>query len=121
MTCESSDRLWDLSNSTAVVVLTDNFDGAPHGMTLHRFFNCEEHPFGVDIAVAVKDTVMNVSSVSVLSLAWPDHGTAGNTKSQTCRGFHKIRVHLREDSFDPEMIPYVDVGIIVAAERFTPS
>ena len=97
MTCESSDRLWDFPNNTAVVVLMDNFDGAPHGVTLHRFLNCEEHPFGVDIAVAVKDTVKSVSSE--LSLAWPDHGTAGNTKSQACPGFHKIRIHLREDSF----------------------
>ena len=117
--------VWKFPNNTAVVMLMGQYDGAPHGVTVHRSLHCDERTFGVDIAVAVQDTVQSVSSE--VSLAWPGHATYeawpdtdGKTQSIVCPGFHKIRIHLREGSFMPGMLPHVDMGIIVAADRFTP-
>ena len=39
--------------------------------------------------------------------------------SRWCPGVHRVRLSLRTDSFYDEMVEYIDVGIVVAAERFS--
>ena len=120
------DNIWKFPNNNAVFLLMRSNCIAPHGVMVHRFVHCDRWPFTVDIAVAVKDTVQSVSSE--VSLAWPDHAKNEacrvtdddrETISLVCPAFHHIRIHLRQDSFMLGMIPHVDVGVIVAADRFS--
>ena len=122
----NEDNIWKFPNNNAVFLLMRSNCIAPHGAMVHRFVHCDRWPFTVDIAVAVKDTVQSVSSE--VSLAWPDRAKNEacrvtdddrETISLVCPAFHHIRIHLRQDSFMLGMIPHVDVGVIVAADRFS--
>ena len=97
----------------------------PHGIIVHSLVVRVQDPFGVGIAIVVKDTVKSVSSE--LSLAWPDHAAYmahpadSPTRSIVRPGVRRVRLQLRQASFWPNMISHIDVGIVIAAERFTPA
>ena len=121
----SDDGVLDFPKNSAVVMLVYSGYRPPHGIIVHSLVVRDQDPFGVGIAIVVKDTVKSVSSE--LSLVWPDHAAYmahpadSPTRSIVCPGFHRVRLQLRQASFWPNMISHIDVGIVIAAERFTPA
>ena len=119
------DDVWAFPKNSAVVMLVSSGYRPPHGIHVHRLFVRDQDPFDVGIAIVAKDTVKSVSSE--LSLAWPDHAAYmaypadSPTRSIVCPGFHRVRLQLHQESFWPNMTSHIDVGIVIAAERFTPA
>ena len=63
----TDDEGWQFPNNMAMVVMVTRTQKPPHGIQLHRLVVRDKDPFSSDIAVAVKDTVVTVTSE--LSLA----------------------------------------------------
>ena len=121
----TDESVWQFPKNVAMIMMIDGHVQPPHGVLLHRFIQKDADPFSHSIAVAVKDTVRQVTSQG--SLEWPQFNKwtsgAGNTPSpagsRCCPGVHRVRLSLRTDSFLDEMVEYIDVGIVVAAERLS--
>ena len=121
----TDESVWKFPKNAAIIMIVDCDVKPPHGVILHRLIQKDQDPFSHSIAVAVKDTVRQV--VSQGSLEWPCYSKwtsgAGNTPSpvgsRCCPGVHRVRLSLRTDSFYDEMVEHIDVGIVVAAERFS--
>ena len=121
----TDDTVWAFPKNAAIAMVIDGSVQPPHGVVLHRLVHKENDPFSHSVAIAVKDTVRRVTSQG--SLEWPNFSKwtsgAGNTPSpdgsRCCPGVHRVRLSLRTDSFFDEMVEYIDVGIVVAAERFS--
>ena len=123
---ESTDEsVWKFPNNVATIMMIDGHVQPPHGVLLHRLIQKDADPFSHSIAVAVKDTVHQVASHG--SLEWPQYtkwtsepGNQTPESSRCCPGVHRVRLRLRTDCFRDEMPEYIDVGIVVAAERLSP-
>ena len=121
----TEDSVWKFPKNSAIIMIVDCDVKPPHGVILHRLLQKDQDPFSHSIAVAVKDTVRQVASQ--ISLEWPNYykwtSVAGKTPSpvgsRCCPGLHVVRLSLRNDSFFDDMVDYIDVGILVAAERFS--
>jgi hypothetical protein len=121
----TDDSVWQFPKNSAIIMVIDGTVQPPHGVILHRLIQKDNDPFSHSIVVVVKDTVRQVTSQG--SQEWPQFKTwtsdAGNTPSpvgsRCCPGVHRVRLSLRTDSFFDEMVEDIDVGIVVAAERFS--
>jgi hypothetical protein len=121
----TDDSVWQFPKNSAIIMVIDNTVQAPHGCIMHRLIQKDNDPFSHSIVVVVKDTVRQVTSQG--SQEWPHFKTwtsdAGNPASpvgsRCCPGVHRVRISLRTESFFDEMLQDIDVGIVVAAERFS--
>ena len=119
-----ADNNWQFPNNMASFMILNRRQQPPHGIHVHTLIVLDKHPFQSDIVVAVKDTVVTVTSE--MSLAWPDHSrfkerpTDDDSQSDVCLAFHMVRIHLRRESFRDDMLGHITVGIVIAADRFTP-
>ena len=122
---ESTDEsVWKFPNNVATIMMIDGHVQPPHGVLLHRLIQKDADPFSHSIAVAVKDTVHQVASHG--SLEWPSYtkwssrpGNQTPDSSRCCPGVHRVRLSLRTECFFDKMPEYIDVGIVVAAERLS--
>ena len=123
---ESTDEsVWKFPNNVATIMMIDGHVQPPHGVLLHRLIQKDADPFSHSIAVAVKDTLHQVASHG--SLEWPSYtkwssrpGNQTLDSSRCCPGVHRVRLSLRTECFFDKMPEYIDVGIVVAAERLSP-
>ena len=121
----TDDSVWQFPKNSAIIMVIDNTVQAPHGCIMHRLIQKDNDPFSHSIVVVVKDTVRQVTSQG--SQEWPQFKTwtsdAGNPASpvgsRCCPGAHRVRISLRTESFFDGMLQDIDVGIVVAAERFS--
>ena len=90
----TDESVWQFPKNVAMIMMIDGHVQPPHGVLLHRFIQKDADPFSHSIAVAVKDTVRQVTSQG--SLEWPQFNKwtsgAGNTPSpagsRCCPGVH---------------------------------
>ena len=121
----TDESVWQFPKNVAMIMMIDGHVQPPHGVLLHRLIQKDADPFSHSIAVAVKDTVHQVASQG--SLEWPQFtkwtsgpgNPASPESSRCCPGVHRVRISLRTESFFDEMLQDIDVGIVVAAERFS--
>jgi len=121
----TDESVWKFPKNSAVVMVIAANVQPPHGVIVHRLIHKDVDPFTHSIAVAVKDTVRQVTSLG--SMEWPQFSywtsESGNVPSpvgsRVCPGAHRVRLTLRSESFFDKMVKYIDIGVVVAAERFS--